>query len=100
MSALLLLLLFAADVPATHPLDREPVIRAMRKALAGRPYQAEANLEIVDLSHFPVPDGEIEFDWKGLTPPAPGQSTARWRGTVRHDADHSFSIWAVVRLTT
>ena len=22
----------------------------------------------------------MEFDWKGLTPPANGQSTARWRG--------------------
>jgi flagella basal body P-ring formation protein FlgA len=94
-----LLLLLAADVPATHPLDRETVLRAMRKTLDARPERADANIEIVDLSHFPVPDGDIEFDWKGLTPPASGQGPARWRGFVRHDVDHTYSIWAVVRLT-
>jgi flagella basal body P-ring formation protein FlgA len=94
-----LFLTFAQDAPAAHLPDREAVMRAMKKTLAERPEQAEANLEIVDLSRFPVPDGEMEFEWKGLTPPAIGQSTARWRGTVRHDADHIYSIWAVVKLT-
>jgi flagella basal body P-ring formation protein FlgA len=93
-----LFLSLAADVP-THALDRDAVIAAMRKALASRPDREDAKIEIVDLSHFPVPEGEMEFDWKGLTPPATGQSIARWRGVVRHDADHIFSIWAVVRLT-
>ncbi len=41
------------------------------------------------MSHFPVPDGEMEFDWKGLTPPATGQAVARWRGIIRHDIDHT-----------
>jgi flagella basal body P-ring formation protein FlgA len=99
MTFLLPLFLLAAEVPSTHPLDREVVIRAMRKTLAAQPEHADANLEIVDLSHFPVPDGEMEFDWKGLTPPATGQSTARWRGVVRHNVDHVYSIWAMVRLT-
>jgi flagella basal body P-ring formation protein FlgA len=95
----LLFLSLASELPATHPLDQETVLRAMRKALAEGTDHKNANLEIVDLSHFPVPDGEMEFEWKGLTPPASGQSTARWRGVVRHDVDHSYSIWAVVRLT-
>jgi flagella basal body P-ring formation protein FlgA len=95
----LLFLNLAAELPSTHPLDPDTVMRAMRKALAARPQHADANIEIVDLSHFPVPDGELEFDWKGLTPPGPGQSTARWRGVVRHNVDHTYSIWAVVRLT-
>jgi len=94
-----LFLTLAQDVPATHALDREAVMRAMKKTLAERPEAADANLEIVDLSHFPVPDGGMEFEWKGLTPPASGQSTARWKGTVRHDGDRIFSIWAVVKLT-
>jgi flagella basal body P-ring formation protein FlgA len=95
-----LLFLLAAELPATHPLDRETVLRAMKKALAASPdYRRDANIEIVDLSRFPVPGGEVEFDWKDLTPPAAEQSTVRWRGVVRHDVDHAFSIWAAVRLT-
>jgi flagella basal body P-ring formation protein FlgA len=98
MSTLSLLLLLqstlVADLATVHPLDREVVTRAMRGALA-----ENMNLEIVEISQFPVPDGEIAFDWKDLTPPAAGQSTARWRGVVRRDADHPFSIWAVVRVT-
>ena len=95
----LFLLLLAADVPATHPLDRDTVMLAMKKTLATHPEHAGSNIEIVDLSHFPVPDGDVEFDWKGLTPPASGQGPARWRGFVRHDVDHTYSIWAIVRLT-
>lgn len=94
----LLFLNLAADLP-THDLDREAVTRVMRKTLAERPGLSAANLEIVDVSHFPVPDGEMEFDWKGLTPPANGQSPARWRGSVRHDADHIYTIWATVKIT-
>jgi flagella basal body P-ring formation protein FlgA len=98
-----LLLLLAADLPvtqpATHPLDRATVLNAMRKALAASPESSDANIEIVDMSRFPVPDGEVEFDWKALTPPAAEQSTSRWRGVLRRDENHVFSIWAVVRLT-
>lgn len=99
MFSLPLLLLLAADVPTTHPLDPETVMRAMRKAVPVRPDREEAQIEIVDLSHFPVPDGPLEFDWKNIAPPGSGQSTARWRGIVRRDMDRTFSIWAVVRIT-
>jgi len=95
----LILLFLAQEAPATHPLDREKVMRALRKAVSTRPEYADAQIEIVDLSRFPAPTGEVEFEWKDLTPPASGQSTARWRGVIRHDVDHMFSIWAVVRLT-
>lgn len=91
-----LFLTLAADVPTSHPPDRDAVMLAMKKAMADRP---DAHIEIVDLSHFAVPDGEMEFDWKGLTPPATGQAVARWRGIIRHDIDHIYSIWAVVRIT-
>ncbi len=94
-----LLFLLAAQFPATHALDRGTVINAMRKALGGSPGYRDADIEIVDLSRFPVPDGEVEFDLKGLAPPAEEQSTARWRGVLRQDANHIFSIWAVVRIT-
>jgi len=95
-----LLFLLAAELPTTHPLDRGAVTNAMRKALAANPDFREANIEILDLSRFPFPDGVVEFDWKGLTPPATEQSTERWRGVLRQDVSHSFSIWAVVRITT
>jgi len=95
----LLFVNLAADLPSTHALDADAVMRAMMKTLAARPEHADAKIEIVDLSRFPVPEGEMEFEWKGLTPPAAGQSTARWRGVVRHNVDHIYSIWAVVRLT-
>jgi flagella basal body P-ring formation protein FlgA len=94
-----LLLLLAVELPSTHLLDQETVLSAMKKALAESPAHPDANIEIIALSRFPVPDGEVEFDWKALTPPAAEQSTERWRGVVRHDVDHSFSIWAVVRIT-
>jgi flagella basal body P-ring formation protein FlgA len=98
-----LLFLLAAELPATqpatHPLDRATVLSAMRKALAASPDSSDAKIEIVDMSRFPVPDGEVEFDWKALTPPAAEQSTSRWRGVLRRDENHAFSIWAVVRLT-
>jgi flagella basal body P-ring formation protein FlgA len=95
-----LLFLLAAELPTTHPLDRGAVTNAMRKALASNPDYRDANIEILDLSRFPFPDGQVEFDWKGLTPPGAEQSTERWRGLLRQDVNHSFSIWAVVRITT
>ena len=55
MFYLLLLFLLAAELPATHPLDRESVLSAMKKALAASPDRKDANIEIVDLSRFPVP---------------------------------------------
>jgi flagella basal body P-ring formation protein FlgA len=94
-----LLFLLAADLPATHPLDRADVLSAMRKALDASPDRKDANIEIIDMSRFPVPDGEVEFDWKALTPPAAEKSTTRWRGVLRRDENHAFSIWAVVRIT-
>jgi flagella basal body P-ring formation protein FlgA len=94
-----LLLSLAAEIPAAHPVDRDAALAAMKRALALRPETSTANIEIVDVSHFPVPDGEMEFDWKGLTPPSTGQTVARWRGVIHHDVDHSYSIWAMVRIT-
>lgn len=89
----LLLLMLAAEQPPTHALDRDAVLAVMR---ASAP--ANASLELVDISRIPVPDGDIQFQWKDLTPPPAGQQQSRWRGVVRHDADHVFSIWAVVRI--
>jgi flagella basal body P-ring formation protein FlgA len=79
----------------THTPDPEAMMQAMRKTLP----DPGVKIEIVDVSRFPVPEGEMQFEWKGLTPPAAGQSTARWRGLIRRDQDHTFSIWAVVRIT-
>jgi flagella basal body P-ring formation protein FlgA len=90
-----LLVFLVADTVPTHLPDPEAMMQAMRKTLPG----PDVKIEIVDASRFPVPDGDMQFDWKGLTPPATGQSIARWRGVIRRDQDHTFSIWAVVRIT-
>jgi flagella basal body P-ring formation protein FlgA len=77
---------------AMEPLTPERVIDAMRQAL-GHP---DARVEIVELSRYPVPRGEIEFTRSGLPP---GSATAvLWRGFVRYGSQRRFAIWARVKI--
>jgi len=76
-----------------EPLAPERVIEAMRQAL-GNP---EARIEIVELSRYPVPRGDIEFTRAGLPPG--GVTPALWRGFVRYGSQHRFVIWARVKVT-
>ncbi len=80
----------------TEPLSRERVIEAMRASLGG----ADATVEIVELSGFPVPRGPVEFPAAGLSRPAaarPGEPVL-WRGYVRYDGRSRFPVWAKVRV--
>jgi flagella basal body P-ring formation protein FlgA len=74
----------------------------MRQALG----QPGARIEILELSRYPVPHGEVRFD-RSTLPAAPSlgipASPLLWRGFIRYGADHRFAIWAraniVVRST-
>src|SRR6267378_413485 len=76
-----------------EPLARERVIDAMRQALG----DSEAGIEIVELSRYPVPRGDIEFTRAGLPPG--GATPALWRGFVRYGSQRRFAIWARVKVT-
>jgi len=75
-----------------EPLRPEAVVEAMKKAL-GVP---EARIEVVELSRFPVPRGEIEFARSALPPAAP--TPVIWRGLVRYVGGRRFAIWARVKV--
>jgi flagella basal body P-ring formation protein FlgA len=69
------------------PADPGRMLAAMQKTLPG------ARIEILDFSHRPIPEGEIEFRRPGLRD---GPSGAFWSGNVRYGGNHLFSIWAKV----
>jgi flagella basal body P-ring formation protein FlgA len=77
---------------AMEPLQPDKVIEAMRKAL-GTP---EARIEIVELSRYPVPRGEIQFARAAL--PAAAASSVLWLGFIHYAGDHRFAMWARVKI--
>jgi flagella basal body P-ring formation protein FlgA len=71
------------------PLSESAVLEAMRTALGTGP-----KIELVEVSHFPGPVGEIVFPRESL-----GSSpVALWRGFVRYDESTKFPIWARVKI--
>jgi flagella basal body P-ring formation protein FlgA len=77
-------------------LSPDQLLPAMHKALGAGAIQ----IEIVEVSHYPAPEGEIVFSRQDLASPASPHAPARWRGSVISESGHRFSIWADVRLTT
>jgi flagella basal body P-ring formation protein FlgA len=75
-----------------EPLRPEAVVEAMKKAL-GAP---EARIEVVELSRFPVPRGEIEFARSALPPAA--LTPVIWRGIIHYAGGRRFAIWARVKI--
>lgn len=75
------------------PLDPALVKSAMQASLG----LAHADIEIVMLSKYPAPPGDLVFPRDSLTQPASGD-TATWNGYVSYDGGR-FSVWARVRLT-
>lgn len=92
-------------VPAGICFERRTVtltpgraLQAMRAALN----IPEARIEIVELSRFPVPQGELVFPRTALRPPglaAPPGTPVFWRGEVRYGAHRRFAVWAKVMVT-
>ena len=77
----------------TSPPDPEMAKAAMRKSL-GAP---QANIEIVTISKYPAPQGELVFPRDSLLQPGSGDS-AVWNGYVAYDGG-KFPLWAQIRLT-
>jgi len=76
------------------PLTAERILPAMQQALG----DTIADIEIVSMSLFPAPAGEVEFSVKDLNPPSSANAPVRWRGFVRQGEERVFSIWAMVRI--
>jgi flagella basal body P-ring formation protein FlgA len=97
-------LLASMSVPATAPLtdicferfiaplSGAAVLEAMRAALV-----TAATIELIEVSHFPAPDGEIVFP-RGSLGLSGSSNGALWRGFVRYDDGRKFQIWARVKI--
>jgi flagella basal body P-ring formation protein FlgA len=81
---------------AVEPLTPAAVLDAMRGSLD----LPAARLEVVELSHYPVPPGVLEFARTGLVAPPPSQpqGPALWKGSVRYGGNRRLAIWARVRI--
>jgi flagella basal body P-ring formation protein FlgA len=77
---------------AMEPLSREHVIQAMQDAL-GSP---KARIEVLELSRYPVPHGQIRFIRSALS--AGSGAPVLWRGSVVYTAERRFAIWARVKI--
>jgi flagella basal body P-ring formation protein FlgA len=75
----------------THLLEPDAVAAAMRRTLG-----SDTNIEIVEISRFPAPDGELLFPRDGMG----GPPVAVWNGYVRYDGVKKFPVWARVKLST
>lgn len=80
---------------AVEPLRPQAVMDAMRKSL-GAP---DARIEIIELSRFPVPRGQIEFERSALPAVASAASAVIWRGVVHYEGGHRFAVWARAKIS-
>ena len=74
----------------TMPLDPALVLAAMQKQLP------KAAIEIMEISRWPVPEGDLEFPLSGLRESATGGGL--WIGSVRYANTRRFSVWAKVNV--
>jgi flagella basal body P-ring formation protein FlgA len=80
-----------------EPLNPAAVRSAMEEALA----MPQAEIEVVEVSNFPVPSGEIRFDTTSLQKPPHGRpdTPLMWRGRIEYGGGREFDIWARVRIS-
>ncbi|MBV9500137.1 MAG: flagellar basal body P-ring formation protein FlgA [Acidobacteriaceae bacterium] len=76
-----------------NALSPDVLEAAMKSTLAGR----EPQVEILEQSLAPVPEGTVVFPYSGLGSNSP--SGALWRGYVAYAGSRRFPIWARVRIT-
>ena len=71
-------------------LSTATVIEAMHRTLG-----PNAHIEVLEISRFPAPSGELVFlrEYLGAPP------EAVWRGYVLYDGDKKFPVWARVRVS-
>jgi flagella basal body P-ring formation protein FlgA len=80
------------EVPLA-PLSEEAVVEAMRNVLG-----ADSKIEVVEISRFPAPIGEVVFPRESLVSPGSQETAALWRGFVRYGEAGKFQIWARVKV--
>ena len=75
--------------PAAPPAA-DAVLQSMHRTLG-----AAAHIELVEISKFPAPAGEIVFSRETLGAPP----VAVWPGYVLYDGDKKFPVWARVKVS-
>jgi len=75
-----------------EPLSPQRVIQAMQDTLGN----AKARVEVLELSRYPVPHGQIRFVRSALPPG--GGAPVLWRGSVLYAGERPFAIWARVKI--
>ena len=80
----------------SSPLSREDILAALEAALGLQ----DATVELVEFSSEPLPHGRLEFSRAGLSKPphAVADAAVVWRGRLLYDGQHSFSVWAKVKI--
>ncbi len=78
---------------AMKKLAPEAVVEAMQKAAPG------ANVSVVELPTFNVPEGALRFSLASLPKAGRTDDPVVWRGSVEYAPARNFAIWAKVRLT-
>lgn len=71
-------------------LSSEAVTKAIHQTLG-----PDAHIEVLEISRFPAPSGELVFPREYLGAPP----EAVWRGYVLYDGDKKFPVWARVKLS-
>lgn len=82
---------------ATQPLDLNALVDAIRTALS----IDHLNIEILETSNDPVPQGRVEFRRQDLIAPSNPlrNSPVTWHGDVIYGDNRRFGIWARVKLS-
>jgi flagella basal body P-ring formation protein FlgA len=70
------------------PLEPSRVLEAMQRQLPG------GQIDVLDFTHEPVPEGTLEFPVTGLRRGA----AAYWDGFVSYGGGRRFAVWAKVRV--
>ena len=78
------------------PLTADKLLTAMRL----HSEMAQARIELLEHSRYPVPAGEIVFPLEGLSSNAHPNADApvTWKGYIRYAQDRRFAIWARVKI--
>jgi flagella basal body P-ring formation protein FlgA len=80
-------------VRPTSPLLEKDAVEAMHFTLG-----QDSNIEVLEISHFPVPEGDVVFPRESLSASTGTSPVALWRGFVRYDGDKKFPVWARVNI--
>lgn len=78
-------------------LTAQEVEAAMRKALDN----PQVNIELIEFSRQPIPQGEVVFDPARLPSPVSDEAAqpVAWNGFIEYGRRRRFTVWARVRLT-